>query len=256
MVVPEVERLASLLEPATRILVFTGAGVSTASGIPDYRGPQGVWNTDRPVEYGEFMRSADARRRSWQQKMEGWERFAAVRPNATHHAVVELERAGKVEAVVTQNVDGLHAAAGTSPSRLVEIHGTGRLVACQTCGERTEPQPHFAAFAATGESPTCHCGGILKSATISFGQSLDRADLARATAAAERSDLVVALGSTLVVYPAADIPLLAASRGAPYAIVNQGATEHDTHPLVSLRIEGDVTEIVPAAVRIALGRHG
>jgi NAD-dependent deacetylase len=232
--------------------VFTGAGVSTASGLPDYRGPQGVWNTDRPVEYGEFMRSVEARRRSWEQKMRGWDRFAAVEPNATHHAVVELEKAGKVEAVVTQNVDGLHAAAGTSPERLVEIHGTGRLVACRSCGERTDPKPHFAAFAASGEPPTCHCGGILKSATISFGQSLDRADLARATAAAEASDLVLALGSTLVVYPAAEIPLLAAAGGTPYVIVNRGPTEHDTHPLLSLRIDGDVTEIVPEAVRIAL----
>lgn len=250
---PDIERLAALLAGRSRILVFTGAGVSTASGIPDYRGPEGVWNTRRPIDYGEFMTSADARRRSWEQKVEGWDRFATVRPNALHHAVVELEQAGRVEAVVTQNVDGLHAAAGTSPERLVEIHGTGRFVACQSCGERTAPEPHIAAFRATGEPPTCRCGGFLKSATVSFGQSLDHGDLARATVAAERADLALALGSTLGVYPAADIPLIAATGGAPYVIVNRGPTEHDGHPLVGVRIEGDVTEIVPAAVRLALG---
>ncbi|MDQ3782376.1 MAG: Sir2 family NAD-dependent protein deacetylase [Actinomycetota bacterium] len=247
-----IERLAAMIAAASRILVFTGAGVSTASGIPDYRGPQGVWNTQRPIEYADFMASVEARRRSWQQKLDGWDRFAAVQPNATHHAMVDLERAGKVEAVVTQNVDGLHAAAGTSEGRLIEIHGTGRLIACQSCGQRTDPEPHFEVFRTTGEPPLCHCGGVLKSATISFGQSLDPLDLSAARAAAERSDLVLALGSTLVVYPAADIPLHGAVTGADYAIVNRGRTDHDGHPLVGLRIEGDVTEVVPAAVARAL----
>jgi NAD-dependent deacetylase len=246
------ERLAGLIADAGRILVFTGAGISTASGIPDYRGPQGVWNTRRPVFYQDFMRSADARRTYWQQKLEDHAEFGAASPNATHEAVAALEEVGKIEMVVTQNVDGLHAAAGTTASRLVEIHGTVRLVECQSCGERTDPEPHFSTFVATGEVPTCHCGGYLKSATISFGQSLRSVDLGRARTAGENADLALALGSSLVVYPAAEIPLHAAETGAPYVIVNRGETDHDRNPLVTLRIEGDVTDVVPTAVRMAL----
>ncbi len=248
----DVAALADLIAEAQWILAFTGAGISTTSGIPDYRGPQGVWNTRRPVYYSEFMRSVDARRRYWQHKVDDHAQLAAARPNAAHLALVELETAGKLGMVATQNVDGLHAAAGTSAGRLVEIHGTARLVECQTCGERTDPEPHFAVFRSTGEPPLCHCGGYLKSATISFGQSLRSVDIGRAQTAAESCDLVLALGSSLVVYPAADIPLIAARRGAPYAIVNRGETDHDHHPSVTLRIEGDVSVVLPAAVRLAL----
>lgn len=245
-------RLADLIRDAAHILVFTGAGISTASGIPDYRGPQGVWNTRRPVFYHDFMRSAEARTTYWQQKWEDAQEFGNAEPNAAHRAIVDLERAGKLEMVVTQNVDGLHAAAGTSPGKLVEIHGTARLVECQSCGARTDPAPHFDVFHATGEAPTCACGGFLKSATISFGQNLRSVDLGRAHAAAERADLVLALGSSLVVYPAADIPLHAAATGADYVIVNRGETDHDRNPMVTLRIEGDVTSVVPEAVQSAL----
>jgi len=244
--------LAALVAGAARILVFTGAGVSTASGIPDYRGPQGVWNTRRPVDFRDFMRSAEARRRYWQQKWEDHNAFGWAPPNAVHHAVVDLERAGKMEMVVTQNVDGLHAAAGTTPAKLVEIHGTARLVECLRCGLRSDPMQHFATFHETGECPRCDCGGFLKSATISFGQNLRGDDLARAYAAAEHADLVIAMGSSLVVYPAADIPLRAAAGGARYVVVNRGETDHDGNRLVTLRIDGDVGDIVPAAVRLAL----
>ncbi len=252
MAQPEVERLTGLIREASRILVFTGAGISTASGIPDYRGPQGVWHTRTPVYYDDFMRSDEARRRYWRQKMEDRDQFGTAVPNTAHLAVAALERSGKVRMVVTQNIDGLHAAAGTSPDLLVEIHGTVRLVECQTCGERTDPEAHFATFAVTGEPPRCHCGGWLKSATVSFGQSLRPGDLARAQAAAREADLVLALGSTLSVYPAADVPVVAAAAGAPYVIVNRGPTDHDRHPLVTLRIEGDVTDVLPAAVTAAL----
>ncbi len=249
----KVDKLAELIRESARILVFTGAGISTASGIPDFRGPQGVWKTRRPVFYQDFMASADARRAYWRQKQEDHGEFGVAHPNATHRAIAELEAVGKVEMVVTQNVDGLHAAAGTSGGKLVEIHGTARLVECQTCGSRSDPEPHFATFEATGDCPLCDCGGFLKSATISFGQNLRSVDLGRARTAAERADLVLALGSSLVVYPAADIPLHAAATGAGYVIVNRGETDHDRNPLVTLRIEGDVTEVVPAAVRLALG---
>ncbi|MDJ0925458.1 MAG: Sir2 family NAD-dependent protein deacetylase [Acidimicrobiia bacterium] len=246
------EQLADLIAGAARILIFTGAGISTASGIPDYRGPQGVWKTRRPVYYDEFMRSAEHRAAYWQQKMEDAETWGAAQPNEVHYSIVRLEQADKIEMVVTQNVDGLHAVAGTSGTKLVEIHGTNLLIECQTCLERTDPQPHFVLFRETGEAPLCHCGGFLKTATISFGQNLRTDELARAFEAADTCDLVLALGSTLTVNPAAAIPLYATERGTPYVIVNQGATDHDRLRAVTLRIEADVSAVFPPAVAAAL----
>jgi NAD-dependent deacetylase len=245
-------RLVERLQASRRILVVSGAGVSTASGIPDFRGPGGVWTRRRPVYYAEFLASEEARVEYWDYKLETWEIYQHAQPNAVHHAIVALERAGKIVSVVTQNVDGLHRRAGTSPDLLVELHGTDRLVECQTCHARSDPAPHFARFKTTRRPPSCACGGLLKPATISFGQSLRAADLERATAAAVHADLVLALGSTLSVYPAASIPLLAAERGTPYIIVNRGPSEHDDHPAVTLRLEGDVNAVVPPAVEVAL----
>ncbi len=245
-------RFVEWLRRSRSILIVTGAGISTASGIPDFRGPNGVWKRRRPVYYDEFMASEAARVEYWDFKLESWAVYQRAQPNAVHLAVTALERAGKVGAVVTQNVDGLHRRAGTSPERLVEMHGTDLLVECQRCHRASDPAPHFDAFSATRVPPRCECGGLLKPATISFGQSLRSSDLERAAAAAARADLVVALGSTLSVYPAASIPLLAAERGVPYVIVNQGATAHDDHPAVTLRLEGDVTAIVPPAVDRAI----
>ena len=244
-------RLVERIQASKRILVVTGAGVSTASGIPDFRGPGGVWTRRRPVYYDEFLASEAARVEYWDFKLETWEIYQHARPNAVHHAVVALERAWKVVALVTQNVDGLHRRAGTSPNLLVELHGTDLLVECQRCRATSDPAPHFEAFNTTRRPPSCACGGALKPATISFGQPLRTAELERAAAAAVKADLVLALGSTLSVHPAASIPLLAAERGTPYIIVNRGATEHDDHPSVTLRLEGDVTAIVPPAVDAA-----
>ncbi len=252
MTTDEIAQLAGLLAGAERILIFTGAGISTASGIPDYRGPQGVWKTRQPVYYQDFMASESQRRAYWQQKMEDAETWGEAPPNAVHHAIVDLEAAGRVEMVVTQNVDGLHALAGTSREKLVEIHGTNREIECQTCGDRSAPEPHFETFRETGAVPQCHCGGLLKAATISFGQSLRADEMARAYKAADRCDLVVALGSTLAVNPAASIPLHATERGTPYVIVNRGATDHDRLSMVTMRIDGDVAAIVPMAVATAL----
>jgi NAD-dependent deacetylase len=246
--VSDIDQLIELMAGAERILVFTGAGISTASGIPDYRGPQGVWKTRTPVFYQEFMTSVEHRRAYWQQKMEDAETWGAAPPNEVHQAIARLEQAGKIEMVVTQNVDGLHAAAGTSRAKLVEIHGTNREIECQTCGERSAPEPHYEAFRETGEPPSCDCGGYLKPATISFGQNLRADEMARAYEAADRCDLVLALGSTLSVNPAASIPLYATQRGTPYVIVNQGATEHDRLRAVTLRIEADVSEVLPGAI--------
>ena len=248
-----VEPLSALIRASTRALVFTGAGISTASGIPDFRGPHGVWKSSAPIFYQRFMADPDARVEYWERSVAGAEILDAAKPNAVHRAVVDLERAGKVELVVTQNVDGLHRDAGTDPDHLVEIHGTARETECQACGERTDPVSHRESFTETGVPPVCHCGGILKSATISFGQQLREAEVAKAFDAAPRSDLVVSLGSTLSVTPAADIPLAGAGGGAPYAIVNRGETEHDGLAQVTLRIEGDVGEVFPQAVNAALG---
>ena len=244
--------LTNHLKAGQRILIFTGAGISTQSGIPDFRGPQGVWTRRQPVYYQDFMASEAARIEHWDFKLEGWETFRNAQPNAVHHAIVKLERAGKLLMLVTQNIDGLHSLAGTSADRLVELHGTNSRVECQTCHELTDPAPHFESFRAHRKPPLCHCGGFLKPATISFGQSLDMRQIQRAEQAARNADLVVALGSTLSVYPAATIPLLAAQRGARYIIINRGPTDHDDERCVTLRLEGDVSEIFPEAVNNAL----
>jgi NAD-dependent deacetylase len=253
---PEIDvpivRLADFLRASQKALIFTGAGVSTGSGIPDFRGPQGVWTRRQPVYYQDFMTSEAARIEHWDYKLEGWDGFRNAQPNEVHRAIVQLEQAGKVLLVVTQNIDGLHALAGTSANRLVELHGTNLLVECQSCRRRDDPKPHFEFFRAYRKPPLCECGGFLKPATISFGQSLESQVLEKAEQGAMETDLVVALGSTLSVYPAASFPLLAAQRGVPYVIINRGATEHDHGPSVSLRIEGEVSEIFPAAVETAL----
>lgn len=245
-------KLIGHLKAARQMLIFTGAGISTGSGIPDFRGPQGIWTRRKPVYYQEFMESEAARVEHWDYKLESWAVISAARPNAVHHAIVKLERAEKVTMVITQNVDGLHSLAGTSPDHLVELHGTNSYVECQSCHWRGDPKPHFEYFRIHRKAPLCECGGFLKSATISFGQSLDARSLNRARNAALNADLVVALGSTLSVYPASEFPLMAARRHVPYIIINRGATEHDFEPLVSLRLDCKVEDTFPRAVEVAL----
>lgn len=244
--------LAEHLRASTAALIFTGAGISTGSGIPDFRGPQGVWKRRQPVYFQDFMTSEAGRIEHWEYKLEGRDAFRDARPNAVHDAIVRLERAGKLRAVITQNIDGLHSLAGTSAERLIELHGTNAEVECQSCHRRSDPEPHFEQFRRTRKPPLCDCGGFLKPATISFGQSLDPSVLDRAAEATRDADLVIALGSTLSVYPAASFPMAAAERGVPYIVVNRGATDHDGDPTLTLRIEGDVGEIFPAAVEAAL----
>ncbi len=248
----QTDQLIRFLREAKNIIAFTGAGISTGSGIPDFRGPNGVWKKRQPVYYHDFMTSESARIEHWDYKLEAWSAFRDAQPNATHHAIVQLERAGKLLMVVTQNIDGLHSRAGTSPERLVELHGTNSEVECQTCHQRSDPEPPFESFRKSRRPPLCKCGGFLKPATISFGQNLRAEDLLRAEEAAGRADLTIALGSTLSVYPAANIPLLASRNHAPYVIVNRGETEHDDLPQVSIRIEEDVEKVFPFAVVAAL----
>ena len=240
--------LVDLLRGAERVLVFTGAGISTGSGLADFRGPQGRWKQRRPVDIQNFLSSEAGRIEYWDQKLQVWPSFRSARPNDTHDAVYRLDCAGKLAMVVTQNIDGLHTQAGILPEKLVELHGTNGRVVCLTCDELSDPEPHMEFFEKYRTPPLCHCGGFLKPATISFGQSLQPEALRRATAAAKSSDLVVALGSTLSVYPAASLPLIAAEGGTPYVIINRGSTDHDRHPAVILRLEGDVAKIFPPAV--------
>lgn len=249
----DVLALSSMLFEASSVLLVTGAGISTETGIPDFRGPKGVWKTQRPVEFHDFVRSHDKRVEYWAQKLAGAPLLEAASPGGVHRAAVVLEQSGRLGQIVTQNIDGLHTQAGSSPDKVVEIHGTARKAACLDCGDRSPIGPHLAAFEKTNEPPTCStCGGLLKPATISFGQQLDPISIQRSIDAADECDLVVALGTSLTVYPAADVPLHAARRGVPYAIVNQGRTEHDGHPLVSLRIDGQVGPVFSTAVETAL----
>ena len=182
-------------------------------------------------------------------KVEPWPSMRDAVPNPAHHAITRLDEVGKVLLVVTQNIDGLHTKAGTSRERLVELHGTMLAVECMGCHETFEPDSLMERFARDRQAPLCGiCGGYLKPATISFGQSLRGRDLNRAMAAAQQTDLVLALGSTLSVHPAASVPLRAVDRGAQYVIINRGVTEHDGLAGVTLRLEGDVSEILPPAV--------
>lgn len=242
-----IRALAALLRPATRILVFTGAGMSTESGIPDFRSPGGVWDRYPIVYFDEFLRDEEARKRYWLRSRETYPVLARAEPNPAHYAIAELERRGQVLAVVTQNIDGLHARAGTSPDKLIELHGNNLAVVCLDCGARTPREAIQAELVAGVEVPRCaRCGGLLKNTTVSFGEPLPAEALQRATLAALTCDLCLVVGSSLVVYPAADIPVLAAQQGAPLAIVNATPTPLDA--TADLVVRGRAGEVLPAAV--------
>lgn len=245
-------RFVELLRGAERVVAFTGAGISTGSNIPDFRGPDGVWRTRVPVELPAFVRSEDARVEYWSWKLESYPAFRDARPNAAHLALLALERRGRLEAVVTQNVDGLHRAAGTSPERLVELHGTNTQAVCMSCGTREPIARCMDEFARTSVPPRCAaCEGLMKPGVVMFGEALDGAQLRRANEAAKRADLMLALGSSLVVTPAADVPLVAARRKVPYVIINRGATPHDN--LATLTLDADLSTLLPAAIQAAFG---
>jgi NAD-dependent deacetylase len=224
------ERLIALVRDARRMVVFTGAGISTESGIPDFRGPGGVWTKYDPSEFhiDRFLASKESRRRYWQRTTEFYREIAKAMPNPAHYAVAHLERMGKLSSVVTQNVDGLHQLAGVPPDKVIEVHGTHRFVACLACGH-AYPRARFQEWVTPeGDAPDCErCGGLMKPATISFGQMLKPEVLQRAAEEAQSCDLLLVVGSSLVVYPAAGLPLLAARNGAPLAIVNREETPHD-----------------------------
>jgi NAD-dependent deacetylase len=239
--VPRTESLAALADlmgSARRILVFTGAGISTESGIPDFRGPNGVWKKYDPNEFTiqNFLRDAESRRRYWRRSTEMYRTIRASRPNPAHLAVARLEAAGRLGAVVTQNVDGLHQEAGNSPGRVIELHGTTREIGCLKCGRRVPREEFQPRVREDGSAPDCaHCGGLMKPATISFGQALSPETLERAEAETERCDLFLVIGSSLQVYPAAGYPLLAHARGTPLAILNLQETPHDAYARAVVR---------------------
>ncbi len=233
-----VEKLTSLIHGARRIVVFSGAGISTESGIPDFRGPGGVWEKFDPNEFhiDRFLASEESRRRYWQRTTQFYAEIASAKPNAAHRAVVNLEKLGRLSAVITQNVDGLHQIAGNSPERVIELHGTSRFVACMNCGDRHPREVFQELVTAEGEAPPCEkCGGLMKPATVSFGQQLPQEALERAALETEQCDLYLVIGSSLVVYPAAGFPLLAVQKGVPLAIINHQETPHDPHAAVVVR---------------------
>jgi NAD-dependent deacetylase len=234
------------VDEASRVVVLTGAGISTDSGIPDFRGPQGVWTKNPEAEkmatIQHYVAELEVRKRSWQAKLEG---LAHRRePNAGHRALLELERRGKLHTLITQNVDGLHHAAGSDPDRIVEIHGTLREYTCLGCDDRGPIDVALDRVRAGEEDPACtKCGGILKSATISFGQGLVSADLARAERAANECDVMLAIGTTLGVYPIAGVVPVAKQCGARVVILNGEATEMDF--LADALLRGSISELLP-----------
>jgi NAD-dependent deacetylase len=241
--------LPGWLADAGRVTVLTGAGVSTDSGIPDYRGPHGVWTRDPDAEklvtLSYYVSDPLIRRRAWRTRADL--RAADVTPNAGHRALVELERQGRLRALLTQNVDGLHQAAGSSPQRVLELHGTVHAVECLSCGDRTSMDEAMARLDAGDPDPACLvCGGILKSATVSFGQALDAAVLDAATAAAADCDVFLAVGTSLVVYPVAGLVEVAAAHGARVVIVNAEPTPYDG--LADLVVREPISTALPRLV--------
>jgi NAD-dependent deacetylase len=221
-----ITKIAQFLAASSRAIAFTGAGISTESGIADFRSPGGVWSKYQPVLYGDFLESEDARRRYWKMKKEGYYELKMAKPNDGHRALARLEAAGKIIAVITQNIDGLHQDAGSR--RVLELHGTSRYCICLGCNARFDPDEIQKSLEAGVEIPLCrHCGGLVKSATVSFGQSLPADVLTEAFDLSMSTDLVLALGSSLVVEPAASIPLQAKNNGARLVIINHTETPLD-----------------------------
>jgi NAD-dependent deacetylase len=222
--------LAQMIARARNVVVFTGAGVSTESGVPDFRSPGGVWSRMKPIYFQDFVASEDRRREAWTRAFSGAAGWTGAKPNAGHAAVARLVEAGKVTTVITQNVDNLHQDSGVPAGQVIELHGNASYATCLACGLRHEFADLKPGFVERGELPACRsCGGVVKTATISFGQPMPQGPMARAEAATLACDLFLVLGSSLVVYPAAGFPLLAARNGAALAIVNREPTEQDPY---------------------------
>ncbi|MGQ0637280.1 MAG: SIR2 family NAD-dependent protein deacylase [Planctomycetaceae bacterium] len=244
------EQLAEWLGHASDAVAFTGAGVSTESGIPDFRSPGGVWSQNRPVYFDEFLKSPEARFEYWRQKAIAHRDFVDAKPNAGHQTLAAWEERGLIRGVITQNIDGLHQQAG---SRAVwELHGTAREIGCLNCGWRTPADRLVQQFLDTQTVPDCpECRGLLKHATISFGQPLDEQTLARASSLAQGSDLFLAIGSSLIVHPAAGLPQLAKEQGARLVIINREPTPLDV--IADLVIREPIGATLAAVAKLAVG---
>jgi NAD-dependent deacetylase len=224
----ELEQFAARVKKSRTIVFFTGAGISTESGVPDFRSPGGVWTKYQPVLFQDFLASESARIQHWQLKKATYELFKTVEPNFAHYAICEFEKRGQLLGLITQNIDGLHKIAGTSEAKLVELHGTDRLVTCLECGKRYEPADVYEDLGEEFTAPTCDaCGGFLKSANVSFGQSMPAEAMQRAQSWTEQAEVFIVLGSSLQVQPAASFPVIAKRRSALLAIVNRDPTPLD-----------------------------
>jgi len=226
---PNLGRLVALLAEAQNAVVFTGAGISTESGIPDFRSPGGVWDQMKPIEFDDFMRSAAMRRETWRRRFAMEDMFAGARPNHGHKAVAELVRRGTAQCVITQNIDNLHQTSGVPVEKIVELHGNTTYATCLDCDKRYEIAPLRNLFEKDGDVPDCPCGGYIKAATISFGQAMPEDAMQRAAQATVSCDLFLVLGSSLVVYPAAGFPLMAKRNGAKLVILNRSPTGQDDY---------------------------
>jgi len=242
------ERLARLVQKSRRAVVFTGAGISTESGIPDFRSPGGIWSKMKPIYFDEFVASEEKRREAWTRTFTGVMGWTGAQPNAGHYAVAQLVARGKVGAVITQNVDNLHQQSGVPAHQVIELHGNASYATCLDCGLRHELEVLKQSFLGRGEIPRCReCSGLVKTATISFGQAMPQDKMLRAQAETLACDLFIVLGSSLVVYPAAGFPLLAKENGAGLVIVNREPTEQDDH--ADLVIHDSIGTVMTAVVK-------
>jgi len=222
------EDFAAQLRTCRKIVFFTGAGISTESGVPDFRSPGGIWTKYQPVYFDEFLASEDARIRHWTLKKETHELYKNVKPNAGHYAIAEFEKRDQLLGVITQNIDGLHSLAGVPDARIVELHGTDRFLKCLDCEKRFEPEPIYQIIVGNFKAPTCDaCGGFIKSATISFGQQMPMDAMRRAQHLTETAEIFIVVGTSLQVQPAASFPVIAKRSGAMLAIINRDPTPLD-----------------------------
>lgn len=249
MTTEALDRAVDVLTEARRILVFTGAGVSTESGIPDFRGPEGLWTKVDPDDFTieRYVDRSDVRAAKWRMHARGelWGARSDVKPNAAHYAIVEMERINRLSGVVTQNIDGLHRAAGLDASRVAEVHGDVRTVRCMSCDYGVPIEVVLARVDEGEEDPDCpDCSGILKTSTVMFGEMLPEVEMAKAWTFADAAEAVLVVGSTVGVYPVAAIPTTLAARGVPLVIVNRGATEVDF--MAAVRVDGSAGEAMTA----------
>lgn len=248
MIAPDLEtgiaRLRDLVENARVIVPFTGAGISTECGIPDFRSPGGIWTKMRPIEFSDFLASQDMRDESWRRRFAMEEQFGGAKPGRGHRALASLYRAGKVPGVITQNIDNLHQASGIAHDHVVELHGNTTYASCLDCGKRYELAWVRERFTGSGgKSPDCpDCEGYIKTATVSFGQSMPEAAMRRAQELTESSDLFISIGSSLVVWPAAGFPLAAKRNGARLVIINRDETEFDS--MADLVVHDDIGAVL------------